>query len=100
EIPDYGSAEMTRLLLPTPNAYTLVARVLPDAQVQARMQPIAAGHFQFRKDSPLGCACVGDVANFEAYWIDEAETSNREFWTYLQESGAPAPQFWTRLGFS
>lgn len=99
EVPDWGIAELTRHLYASVQVCELVARVLPDAAVHAGMKSIDGGRFSLRTDSPLGCRQVGDAVELDAFWIDEAELSNREFVEFLEQSGSAPPLRWVRLGF-
>lgn len=48
----------------------------------------------------LGCSLVGDVVDLPAFWIGEAEVSNREYLAFLEATGHPPPKLWDLVGYS
>jgi formylglycine-generating enzyme required for sulfatase activity/tRNA A-37 threonylcarbamoyl transferase component Bud32 len=100
EIPEWGISEHQCVLVPSVLPYEIVARVLPSTSLEAGMKRIEGGVFTFKTDSEhrLGCWQVKPQAAFDAFWIDEAELSNRELVHYLEATGAPVPESWSFFG--
>jgi hypothetical protein len=99
EIPGFGFAECTRYLLPRAETYDLEIRVRRDEAVQKGMKAIEAGRYKFDEKRKMACDIAGPYADFEAFWIDEAEVSNGEFISFLKETGRRAPQRWLDLNY-
>jgi formylglycine-generating enzyme required for sulfatase activity/ElaB/YqjD/DUF883 family membrane-anchored ribosome-binding protein len=99
QIPNFGFAEVTRDLIPNINPYSFVIRVNRTGDVKQNMKRIEEGRFTFRTDSPLGCAYVDKFVDLPEFFIDEAETSNREYLGFMQATGHPAPKRWRDIGY-
>ncbi|MBL8840082.1 MAG: protein kinase [Planctomycetes bacterium] len=106
ELPQWGFAEFDRDLVPSVTTEVMTVRAAPSTSFEEPASPTAmlrvdAGTFTFRRQpgSELGCSQVADSAEFEAYWIDRAELSNREYVAYLEATQAPPPVHWSYLGY-
>jgi serine/threonine protein kinase/formylglycine-generating enzyme required for sulfatase activity len=99
EIPGYGFAEVTRNLVPGPEVLDLPIRVRRSEAVTSSMKPIEAGRFTFDEKRAMACDVAGPTADFDAFWIDEAEVSNGDFVRFLAETGRTAPLRWRKLGY-
>ncbi len=94
-IPGWGFSEHTRWLDPSSAGEAIVARVRSTTDAAAGMKRIDAGVMKFDQDRIRGCCMRAADAPFDAYWIDEAELSNREVLDWAEGSGAPLPEAWT-----
>jgi serine/threonine protein kinase/formylglycine-generating enzyme required for sulfatase activity len=99
EIRGYGFAEVTRNLVPGPEVIDLPIRVRRSDAVTSDMKPIEAGRFTFDKVRAMACDVAGPTADYDAFWIDEAEVSNGDYVRFLADTGRPPPLRWRKLGF-
>jgi hypothetical protein len=94
-IPDFGFSEHTRWLEPSAVDEAIVARIRPTPEVVAGMKRIDAGVMTFDAVRIQGCCMSTADAPYDAYWIEEAELSNREVLAWVEQSGAPMPEDWS-----
>lgn len=92
-------SEHDRLLERRAAPYLLRPSLRPAAEVTADMVSIPATRPVFAEPRPAGCRIVLGPVDLPAFWIDEAEVSNREYLDFMAATGADAPRFWVVCGY-
>lgn len=99
--PGGALAEFDRVLERRADAYSIRARHRPAPAVTSDMVRVPATRPVFREPRPAGCRIVPGAVDVPAFWIDEAEVSNREYLAFLEENqdAQAPPHLWTCVGY-
>lgn len=88
-----GFAEMTRLL-EVRRTYELYAQIRPTEDVVAGMQHMPAGKAIVGQAKGTWAGHENREVVLDAFWIDPAEVSNREYKEFLDDTSRPWPALW------
>jgi len=96
EVPGRAHREFTRLLVRGRDLQPIVCTLRDDGERLAGMRRIESGTLTLPGEGDP-CPLNGRSVEVEAFYLDEAEVSNREFRRYLEATGAPEPGDWAYL---
>ena len=98
-VDSFGHSDLMRLLEPTIQVTTAVARIHRRESTLSDMLAIPAGHLRLAKKRAIGCLLLDDGVDVEAFHLEPQELSNERFVRFLQASGHPVPSMWATLGY-